>query len=245
MATINDAPTRKFATMAAENWRSRNSVTGRRGHAARRCRRTRSTPSTAATASSGSTSSATGLREPPSARAPPAGAPSSPPADSPRLSASKVPARRKAPGRSNRLLQAFTGGDFAPPSATDGDDGGNGQRDIDDEYPAPWIRTRCDFHHHGAPDRPQHPAQRIDRADETERGGPPARRKEIADQAIVTGSRAPPPAPWMARPATMPGRSAATAQTIDPARKSASDAWNASVRPTISESLPTTGIATT
>ena len=63
--------------------------------------------------------------------------------------------------------------------------------------------------------------------------------------AIVTGSSAPPPAPWMARPATMPGRSPANAQTIDPTRKSASDAWNASVLPTISESLPTTGIATT
>jgi hypothetical protein len=63
--------------------------------------------------------------------------------------------------------------------------------------------------------------------------------------AIVTGSNAPPPAPWIARPATIPGRSAANAQTIDPTRKSASDAWNASVRPTISESLPTTGMATT
>ena len=39
--------------------------------------------------------------------------------------------------------------------------------------------------------------------------------------AIVTGSSAPPPAPWMARPATMPGRSPANAQTIDPTRKSA------------------------
>ena len=42
--------------------------------------------------------------------------------------------------------------------------------------------------------------------------------------AIVTGSRAPPPAPWMARPATMPGRSPANAQTIDPTTKSANDA---------------------
>ena len=37
--------------------------------------------------------------------------------------------------------------------------------------------------------------------------------------AIVTGSSAPPPAPWMARPATMPGRSPANAQTTEPDKK--------------------------
>ena len=71
--------------------------------------------------------------------------------------------------------------DLAPPSATNGDRGRNGERDVDDEYPAPGILPRRDLHQQGPPERPQDPSQRIDGADETQRGGPPAGRQKVAD----------------------------------------------------------------
>ena len=94
------------------------------------------------------------------------------------------------------------------------------------------IRTRRKLHQARRPDRPQDPSQGIDGADESERGSPPAGRKEVANhghrhrqQRSTAGALNRPPH----HHAWQVGRDCADDGSDE---KKCQRAWNASVRPT-------------
>ena len=107
--------------------------------------------------------------------------------------------RRPAEIEAAQRIAPTAGPQVRPRRTGDREPGDEAERNVEKKDPAPRFRAHLGTDDKRAPERPEHPAKGVDRADQPERRRTPPGGSRSPTSAMVIGSNAPPPAPCIAR----------------------------------------------